>query len=585
MNMKHRYMVRYFLTAILPVGMVIGAFAQAGLLQTLSGQSNNYRSGILQEKVFVHLDKPFYMTGEIIWCKLYCVEGYSHRPLSVSKVAYVELLDGDNKPVFQGKVLLSDGQGSGSFYLTTSINSGTYRLRAYTNWMKNTGTGSFFEEPVTIVNPFRNLPASPVYASPTAAQSTSSVVSITDPSGKKAVHPMTGGSVGFFPEGGNLVNGLQSRIGFEMTDRMGRGVDGNGFLLNEHNDTLVNFRPLQFGLGSFLFTPVAGHVYKAVILFPDGITLTKDLPVALDKGYVMQVSTMDIENTKDMGIKDQLLVKVLAAKGPSSGSDVYLIIKTGTRPDISSKATLRVSRGQGDDSALFVIDKHSLGEGVNQLTLLDPSGQPVCERLYAIPPKKDLAITASTEHTTYGMRQKVQVALATRASGGQGIATSLSMAVYREDSLQSRDGTDIFSYLWLGSDLKGRIESPDYYLSGGGSELANRGSGLTQAWDNLMLTHGWRRFHWDDIRHQLTNPHLIPPEHGGQLITGRILNRHTATPAGGIIVFCSVPRFEISVCLCTHRCRRSVFLRYKRLFRLRKHTDSDQYAERHRIQN
>lgn len=162
MNMKHRYMVRYFLTAILPVGMVIGAFAQAGLLQTLSGQSNNYRSGILQEKVFVHLDKPFYMTGEIIWCKLYCVEGYSHRPLSVSKVAYVELLDGDNKPVFQGKVLLSDGQGSGSFYLTTSINSGTYRLRAYTNWMKNTGTGSFSKNlsPSSILSGTCQLPLS-----------------------------------------------------------------------------------------------------------------------------------------------------------------------------------------------------------------------------------------------------------------------------------------------------------------------------------------------------------------------------------------------------------------------------------------
>jgi hypothetical protein len=530
---------------ILQIGMVTAVFAQQGLLQTLSAQSNNYRSGILQEKVFVHLDKPFYMAGEILWCKVYCVEGSSHRPLSVSKLVYAELLDRDNRPILQGKILLDSGQGNGSFYLATSINSGIYRLRAYTNWMKNTGAGTFFEEPVTIVNPFKNLPASMQASfpdSPAAAGRPTAQPKASNPkwmpSGRMTGQMATGGTIGLFPEGGNLVNGLQSRIGFEMTDRMGRGVDGKGFLLDkypdQHDDTLIGFRPLHAGIGSFSFTPVAGHRYAAVALFPDGTAVSRDLPAAFERGYVMQVSAMDKGGT------DHLLVKV-TGKGISPGSDVYLVVRAGRMKDFCRKAAFTFSKGHGTDSALFVIDKSLLGKGVNQLTLLDSAGQPVCERLYAIPPGKELAITATTDNITYGLRQQVRVSLNTQTPEGQATAASLSMAVYREDSLQPRDETDIFSYLWLSSDLKGRIESPDYYLSEGETVMKHEGTDVEGALDNLMLTHGWRRFHWEDMQRQLANPHPVPPEHGGQLITGRILNGRTGTPAAGILVFCSAP--------------------------------------------
>jgi hypothetical protein len=42
------------------------------------------------------------------------------------------------------------------------------------------------------------------------------------------------------------------------------------------------------------------------------------------------------------------------------------------------------------------------------------------------------------------------------------------------------------------SDLPGQIESPDYYLQSETPEVR-------EATDNLMLTHGWRRFRWEDV--------------------------------------------------------------------------------------
>ena len=52
-----------------------------------------HRSKALQEKLYLHLDRPFYACGETMWFKVYATDGALHRPLRMSKVAYVEVLD------------------------------------------------------------------------------------------------------------------------------------------------------------------------------------------------------------------------------------------------------------------------------------------------------------------------------------------------------------------------------------------------------------------------------------------------------------------------------------------------------------
>src|SRR6516162_5658160 len=45
-------------------------------------------------------------------------------------------------------------------------------------------------------------------------------------------------------------------------------------------------------MGSFYFTPEANHTYNAIINI-NNKTVTKPLPAALDKGYVMHLSDVD----------------------------------------------------------------------------------------------------------------------------------------------------------------------------------------------------------------------------------------------------------------------------------------------------
>src|SRR5258708_27935978 len=102
-------------------------------LNSIRTAFDQYHQNTIGEKIFVHTDKSFYVTGEIAWFKLYVVDASNNKPLELSKVAYVEILYSSNKHLLRAKIPLNNAEGNGSFYLPVSINSGNYKIRAYTN--------------------------------------------------------------------------------------------------------------------------------------------------------------------------------------------------------------------------------------------------------------------------------------------------------------------------------------------------------------------------------------------------------------------------------------------------------------------
>src|SRR5688572_5792325 len=117
-----------FLKLILPLIFVSHVIVgQQKHLDTLVKKFQDYRANALQEKIYTHLDRNFYLTGETMWFKIYTVDGTLHRPIDVSKVAYVEILDKANLPVLQTKIALHNGGGNGSLFLPASLNSGHYK--------------------------------------------------------------------------------------------------------------------------------------------------------------------------------------------------------------------------------------------------------------------------------------------------------------------------------------------------------------------------------------------------------------------------------------------------------------------------
>jgi hypothetical protein len=117
--------------------------------------TRNYNaSDFGNEQIVVQVNSTFLMTGETLYFKIFCQLRKNKKPTMLSKVAYLELIDEQGTPVFQTMVSLQKGNGHGDCFIRSTFSSGNYTLIAYTQWMKNFTTNSFFTNRITIVNPF-----------------------------------------------------------------------------------------------------------------------------------------------------------------------------------------------------------------------------------------------------------------------------------------------------------------------------------------------------------------------------------------------------------------------------------------------
>ena len=468
------------------------AFGQADSLASIGRRWASYSQRHPTEKLFGHLDRPAYVSGETLWLKLYAVEGTTQQPLAASSVAYVEVLDPTQKPVLQAKLALRHATGQGALVLPAALPSGRYTVRAYTSWMQNFGPEFYFHCPITVVNTRQPLGAAAV---PTVAVAYDAQ---------------------FFPEGGYLVQGLASKVGVKLTDNTGRGIAAEGTVLDPAGATVARFQAGRFGLGSFSFTPgKAGAAYRAVIKLPTQQTITQALPAVREQGYVLRLEDAD---------HAQLRV-VVQAQGAALATE-KLFLLGHARQRVAVAATGQLAAGQ----AVFMVPRQQLAAGVSHFTLFNSRRQPVCERLYFSPPPATLALRAQADKPQYAARENVNLQLT--AAGPQ--PANLSVAVYQLDSL-SAGAADITSYLWLSADLKGPVEHPEYYFT------------HPEAADNLLLTQGWSRFSWAEV---LAGPPAAlpyPPELHGPLVRGRVLDRRTSAPVQGLPVYLAAPSRRIQL--------------------------------------
>jgi hypothetical protein len=467
----------------------IKSSAQDITVNSINSHFNHYQQTVLAEKIFLHSDRDFYLAGEIIWFKLYYMEANWHTPLDISKLAYVEVIDKNQHAILQTKISLNNGSGNGSLYIPVSLPSGMYKIRAYTNWMKNFGADYFFEKPLTIVNSLKSPELQPAANSNYDLQ--------------------------FFPEGGNLVENIACKTAFRMVDKWGKGVSCNGVILSNRNDTVAQLTALKFGMGNFIFTPTMGNRYRAVIKLADTV-LVMPLPEVYKSGYVLGVNDTD---------STTLTIKVYSSLKTLESS--YLFIHNRGQLQVADKILLK------DGFATVNINKKKLREGISSITLLNSERMPVCERLFFIPPVTKLIIASATDKVVFAPREKVSISLSSSDETAKTIAADMSLAVFSADTVLSTESADISSYAWLSSELRGTIESPGFYFS--------NDIDAAKAADNLMLTQGWRRFTWQNmITGQLPAIDFLP-EWQGHIITGKLTAEKTGLSAKDIPAFLSVP--------------------------------------------
>lgn len=465
--------------------------AQDHQADRLASQFSYYQSNNLQEKLFVHTDKFFYLAGETIWFKVYVVDASWHRPSDISRISYIEILNKDGKPVLQTKIALDKGSGNGSLTLPGYLNSGYYTFRAYTNWMKNFSPDFYFEQTISVVNTLKT----------TAVNS----------------EPKLPAYIQFFPEGGNSITGLPGKMAFKATDGYGRGLECEGIIVDQQNDTITHFQSLHGGMGNFQFKPEKNKSYYAILRLNDSLIKQK-IPESIDRGFVMGVEGIE---------GDTLFIKVNATPD-FYNTLTYLFVQS--RQVAKNFQAKMIKPGEN----LFPIARKDLSDGISSITLFNQQGQPVCERLVFKRPQEKLILRSSPDQAVYNSRKPVYIDLSAVNTVNQAIEINCSLSVFLIDSLQPVPGSGIESWLYLSSDLKGKIESPEYYF-------ANRNKISDEALDNLLLTQGWRRFKWNEVLEYKKPYFEFLPEIEGPVVNGKIINKLTGAPVASTIAYLSVP--------------------------------------------
>ena len=455
------------------------------ILDNLSSYTNTYAP----EKIYIQTDKDVYTNGETIWFKSYLLNGITHTASRMSKVVYVELLDSKDKIIAQQKLYVESSGAPSDIKLPEEIDEDTYVLRAYTKYMLNDNEPVLFQKEI------------PISSSQTDANSTLDKKRKKNTkknerkkqklSELKTSKPI----VQFFPEGGDLVTGIECVMGAKVTDSEGNGLALEGKIL-DHNDRVVSyFNSYAFGLGwtSIKVKPNTHYFLQIPI---DGEILKYPVPSALIKGYALRVLNWGEHIT------------ITASTNITHGLEGALLIGH-IRGDVIFKQTLKAN-----DENLNVIKLYTskLQDGVAHFTLFSPNGEPVSERLTFIDsPKNDLKLSVKTNKQNYSLREKVNVDLTLTDDKGKALNGDFSMSVVTQNDMRE-DINSIKSWLLLNSDLGGTISNPNFFFQ--------EEKGRKYLLELLMLTHGWRRFTWKSLMNENDTTTVSFPAEKGIMING-----------------------------------------------------------------
>ncbi len=463
--------------------------AASPVAESISRRIGDYQP----EKAYVHLDRPTYMVGETLWFKMW-VTDENLVPADLSRIGYLEVIGSENQAVIQAKVALENGRGSGAVPIPTDLPSGNYLLRGYTAWMKNFSDDHFFETTLCLINPFSPLPA---------------------PAPDKAAGP-SAPDLQFFPEGGSALPGIENKIAFKAQGPDGKGVNFTGKLIDQEGHAAVAFKPLVHGIGHFLFNPEKGRTYQAEITDEKGDRYTFPFDVIRQEGYAVRLTENDGE----------LKIDVSSGGLNAAGRLLHLLHYNG------SKSTAFQSPTEGG-KARFSLPKSKLKPGVNVLVVFDHDLKPVAERLYFHISGAGASAAASANKAVFNKREKISLSFSTAHLSD---TLEASVSVFLTDSLPQATQPDIDVHLLLTSELRGVVENPGYYFAGKNA--------AGEALDNLMLTHGWRRYKTEQLPGRELNPEYLP-EINGHIITGKVTSADMSLPLGFRPVFAAAPSIKI----------------------------------------
>lgn len=552
------------------LSLVVALTAATSLLaqdiDAISARIDLQRNEFPQEKIHVMTDHGNYLAGDTIWLRAWVVDAASHQPVDASQFIYVELVS-PNDWVHERVKIHPDASGVFKGYLPIDINipEGRYQLTAYTMFMQNAGVDYFYSQPIEIealpavhrrivskcvrykdevdvtlrhenkadsslypYNQFSYGIASELWSEKQYKNRTkeehltlkgkeasqSAILVKFDTYAKYiTLPPQEVLDVTFYPEGGYLVPDVENRVTFKVTNTGATVLSQVGKLVDESGNVIAQLQVEHDGMGIVNFTPHVGKAYTAQW------TNTLDEKVSFALPQVRQDATVLQVRRGDDGLV------TISAAGAKSGNGLIVLQQRGQMVAC------------GYDT--LTVRESDLPAGVVQAMLFDEEMRCLSERLFFAGGSSLSEPTVATDRETYSDRApvKVNVDLSSLPSNPSNYAVS----VIDGQACEPSEG-NIFSNLLLQSELRGRINQPNYYFEQG--DTIDRKQRLHYL-DLLMLTQGWRRYDIPRVlRGRLAEAQY--PIEVSQVVTGRVLSDWRKKPVVGAKVSLIAPRVEYS---------------------------------------
>ncbi|MTB50277.1 hypothetical protein [Lewinella sp. W8] len=446
-----------------------------------------YISTYQAEKVYVAHDKPNYAPGETIWSKVYLVDGQLHQRFGGTPVVYVDWISPEGQVKTSYTLQLNDGYALLDIPTDERDPTGVYILRAYTQFQRNFGPEAFFQKEIRLLD-FRE----------DATEASTARKSKFE--------------VRFFPEGGHLLEGLPSKVAFLATDERGNVVNLEGVLINQDGEEILRTASIHEGIGLLKFAPLPATSYTFKTRY-GGKDQQFKLPDVLGEGAVLSINSRSSE-----------AIQIRTAATGEEGLSKYLLVG-----HLRGRVFLQHEFSAGS-SFEFSIDKSEVPSGLLHFTLFDPKFRPVAERLtFNKNPAEQVFLNLKPKHEEYGLRKEVVLDFPSEFLR-EDTEGNASVSVYLDEAgMESIRGLDIRNYLWLQSELRGNINNIGQYFR----EDSPR---INELLDLVLLTHGWRKFDWQDVlAGYMPSIEFLPEEH--LTFSGQVTKQGRNKPVQSEVLF------------------------------------------------
>ena len=438
----------------------------------------------VQEKVYVHTDNQCYFVGDTLRYKAYVVRADSLVPTNMSRLLYVELLSPDGLLVERQQVVVSGrGYTCGQFVLEDSLYSGYYELRAYTRWMLNFNVRHHkYSRHDTWLFYNRQMAADyyriwdglysrvlPIYSKPEEPGDYDARRMYQRPKTRLPRQKKDDLQVTFYPEGGHLVEGVDNRVAFEVTDQHGEAVNISGTVTDD-SGLSVDVKTEYMGRGAFVVHPSARRL-KAHFEWR-GKKWDIALPKSTQRAVAMQLDG------------NRLTLRCL--EPPVEGECGVSVLCRG-----ALKFFQPVDLQAGE--TVVELPVADLPTGVNDVTLFDDEGRILADRLFFVNHHDyddDLISAPVVTNHTYAPYERIELPVQLK---GVTAPTTFSLSIRDTNTDEpTYDDGNLMTDMLLSGELRGFVARPAYYFE---KDDDTRQRHL----DLLMMVQGWRKYKWSEL--------------------------------------------------------------------------------------